>query len=411
MKHLRRNNTGSVLVFVAVSLVALIGMAALAVDVGRLYAAKTRAQDICDAAAIAGAYQLNGTADAAVLADATATTNRSASDNDESRSGWPVYNSASVTGGTQGTVNVSFPLGDDVTRDDGSVVTVDDNGVIRKLLKGEAIRVKGWVEVQYGLANIFGGATASRSGASAIAVRVYSHSVTSQFTVPIALSDKNFDDETPDDNLHYGETETLTYSRWQEYDGLLGSGNFGLLDIAETNTQDGIKQLLAFNAGPVALSVGDERLPQPGGPVGLIDGGISDRLTYSATHTDTPFDTEYNDTTLDTMTIEEGGQSRTIEVYNFDDWVADGMPLDSRIMIAPVIHDVDITGGSTRLEIVGFAAFFVDQYANVQGDRVITAIFVQAVLGGSGTPWIIPGLNPGDPVDPGTSILEVKLIK
>ena len=49
---------GAVAVFVVVSLVTLLGFAALAVDVGRLYVARSELQSAADAAALAGAWEL-----------------------------------------------------------------------------------------------------------------------------------------------------------------------------------------------------------------------------------------------------------------------------------------------------------------------------------------------------------------
>src|SRR5437867_5012204 len=57
---MNRNNSekqeGFVLVVVAIVLVALIGFLALAIDVGVLYSARTSAQEVADAAAMAGAF-------------------------------------------------------------------------------------------------------------------------------------------------------------------------------------------------------------------------------------------------------------------------------------------------------------------------------------------------------------------
>src|SRR2546427_11793241 len=57
---MNRNNSkkqeGFVLVVVAIVLVALVGFLALAVDVGVLYSARTSAQEVADAAALAGAF-------------------------------------------------------------------------------------------------------------------------------------------------------------------------------------------------------------------------------------------------------------------------------------------------------------------------------------------------------------------
>lgn len=55
------NNGGSALVLITVSLVVLIAMAGLAIDLGYMYANKTRLQKAADAGALAGAGRLNGT--------------------------------------------------------------------------------------------------------------------------------------------------------------------------------------------------------------------------------------------------------------------------------------------------------------------------------------------------------------
>src|SRR5262245_46359154 len=58
--HNRRRG-GSILPLVAVSLIALCGFVALAVDVGMIVVARTQAQTAADAAAMAGARSLDGT--------------------------------------------------------------------------------------------------------------------------------------------------------------------------------------------------------------------------------------------------------------------------------------------------------------------------------------------------------------
>ena len=54
---------GIILPLIAVSLIALVGLVALAVDIGRLAVAQTDCQNAADAAAIAGARSLDGTQD------------------------------------------------------------------------------------------------------------------------------------------------------------------------------------------------------------------------------------------------------------------------------------------------------------------------------------------------------------
>src|SRR5262245_32441568 len=55
-RETRKKQEGFVLIVVAAILVALIGFVALGVDVGALYSARTSAQEIADAAALAGAF-------------------------------------------------------------------------------------------------------------------------------------------------------------------------------------------------------------------------------------------------------------------------------------------------------------------------------------------------------------------
>jgi len=61
MVNLRKNNRGQVLVLVAISLIVILGLAALAIDIGYFYHTKNQLQGAADAAALAGAVKLDGT--------------------------------------------------------------------------------------------------------------------------------------------------------------------------------------------------------------------------------------------------------------------------------------------------------------------------------------------------------------
>src|SRR5260221_14560547 len=64
------NRSGQALVLVAIALVALIGFAALAIDVGHAYAQRRQLQNAADAAALAGARLVCGSgSDAAIWAE------------------------------------------------------------------------------------------------------------------------------------------------------------------------------------------------------------------------------------------------------------------------------------------------------------------------------------------------------
>lgn len=61
MVNLTKNNRGQVLVLVALSLIIILGFAALAIDLGYFYHTKNQLQGAADAAALAGAVELDGT--------------------------------------------------------------------------------------------------------------------------------------------------------------------------------------------------------------------------------------------------------------------------------------------------------------------------------------------------------------
>jgi hypothetical protein len=63
MPQFRKRQQGAVAIIVGLSIVILVGMLALVIDLGHLYIAKTELQNAADAAALAGAKELDGTAD------------------------------------------------------------------------------------------------------------------------------------------------------------------------------------------------------------------------------------------------------------------------------------------------------------------------------------------------------------
>lgn len=75
---LRNRQPGNVLVMVAISMVALLAMAALAVDIGRLYLARQFLVNSCDASGFAGVMELPDATAATARASAVAVSNRMA---------------------------------------------------------------------------------------------------------------------------------------------------------------------------------------------------------------------------------------------------------------------------------------------------------------------------------------------
>lgn len=72
MDRSRKNEKGAILVMAAVTFVALVGIGALALDVGRLLILNTEMQNAADSSALAAAYELDGKSDARTRARAAA---------------------------------------------------------------------------------------------------------------------------------------------------------------------------------------------------------------------------------------------------------------------------------------------------------------------------------------------------
>lgn len=358
----RRDRKGSVLVIAAVSLTALIGMSAIAVDVGRLYVAKGRAQNICDSSALAGACFLNGATSGEPGSETAAQSN--AASNVSNLNKWKIWNS--VTGGSQG-VAVSWPT---------TILTATNQTL--NVNEGAAVRVDGWVQVDYGLAKIFG-QTSGRAKASAIATFTQMVSYGGSPLIPFAIA---LSSVSPDAAINpsgrpiyeQGVTYNLTTGDWQS--NFLGPGNFGLLDFPDGNGGSGVRDAIAGKLGAV-LSIGDTISTSTGKKTGPVKQGMGDRLDGS----------NYSD-----------GQ--------FAKWVTDGRPVDKRVVVCPVIDDGQTTNGHKPVTIVGFAAFYIDSYS---GSSTVTGRFIEAIFSGQSF-QVVPGLGGTSVPSDGKTAVSIHLV-
>ena len=72
--RLRRDERGSIIIQATLTIIVIMGMVGLALDGARLFMVNNDLQDLADAAALAGAAKLDGTAGASQRADAAART-------------------------------------------------------------------------------------------------------------------------------------------------------------------------------------------------------------------------------------------------------------------------------------------------------------------------------------------------
>ncbi|MBP6964478.1 MAG: hypothetical protein KBC96_08735 [Armatimonadetes bacterium] len=134
MRNDSRKDRGAILVLAAVLLIALIGAAALAVDLGRLRLGQARAQDVCDAAALGTAWLLEPTDIESTVARISDTADELARANNQS--------------------------------DNRKVLKegLDQEGVTVTRVEGKSVRLRGEVKVNFGFARILGPGPEFRTG-------------------------------------------------------------------------------------------------------------------------------------------------------------------------------------------------------------------------------------------------------
>ncbi|MBI2844113.1 MAG: Tad domain-containing protein [Armatimonadetes bacterium] len=327
-----KKREGVALVFLAICIFVLIGMVALVVDIGRLYAAKQRAQNVADASALAGGSYLDGTPDC--KGEVTTEAEDVGTQNNNATQSWKVE----PTGGGS-PVTVSFPTS--VLKADGTTVTVNE---------GDAVRVDCRVHVEYGFGKIFG-LDGSSPSASAIVMVTPVTTITSPDLVPwVVPNTKIWNEENP---LEPGEITTLKVCSTQDPDAFVGSGNFLAISYAGDSGGNDYRNRIMGTADPITLSVYDTLTAvdsKPGNMIGPTKQGMEYRIT--------------GDTWTYETWVQEG---ETTGVY----------PDTSRLVIVPIVEDLSGAGtGLTELTVVGFAAFFIDSYD--PDTRIVEGRFVSA---------------------------------
>ncbi|HUV06064.1 MAG TPA: Tad domain-containing protein [Armatimonadota bacterium] len=363
-----RGERGVVVVYVAICIVVLIGMAALAIDIGQLYVGRQRAQNVCDATALSGVQELAlhyGQGGATEAYARQAAGDCAAGNNTVSVEAWKVL--VPPAGPDEG-VEVSFPT--TVTDDAGNTISVSPY---------EAITTKGCVHVNYGFARIFG-FEGKNVSASATAMLKGADTVGGNPVAPPAVSDKtifpNPDEGWP--GIKLGEPLTLKFDNWQS--DFLGSGNFGYLDPSDLGAPKTatVKDMLAGDVrGNITLTDPPNYAhTAPGNKVGQTSHGMRDRF---GKETDPDYQSPETDATA--WGTWQGSYNEGTETYEDFTW---------RIMIVPVVHE-EIINGRKEVAIVGMAGFFIDSITVEQGGlKEITGRFIQGIAVGDEIRWIFP---------------------
>jgi len=262
-------NRGTTLMLLATAIVALIGAAALAIDIGKMYLASQRAQDVCDSAALAGAAYLTGLGTCTVVDDSSGVSTsgdgesaRAAKDTAQANNSGRTFPALHPTTGAAG-IKVSFPSGT-ITRDDGRQIQA-------KL--GEAIQTNCKVRVEFGFARIFGLGGMYVHG-EAIALLQQSESISSDRFSPWVVGDTtiwNVNNNPPTPIVPLGTRINMVVSDWPS--GILGPGNYGAIAYAGDQGGAAYRDRIAGVAPPVKVTLSGE----PGGSNRMVRARRKDR--------------------------------------------------------------------------------------------------------------------------------------
>ncbi len=310
-----RNRRGVAGTWVAVTLIALLGMAALVIDVGKLTIAAQRAQDMADCAALAGATRLPYTDVARATALRTMLSNN-----------------------TEGVGMTSYCSSEDVTfyypNDD-----VPDYGALGQW--AHAITVTARVPVEYGFAKVVGisGAVAERS---CTVMRAPARGV------PICTM---WISHATD--LNYGVSQNMFAA-----DSALAAdvpGSFGWLASPEgcTATWSALLQgypLTYEDVETAFVNVGDPVFATTGVDVGTLRKALVDNAGTSRL---------------------ERGTTGKWEFDTFEDHQLD----NPRVMLIPMVTYQGGTGVGAEFRIENFGAFWLDSVAPPQ--KIITGRFIE----------------------------------
>lgn len=315
------NRRGVAGTWVAVTLVALLGMAALVIDVGRLTVAAQRAQDMADCAALAGATRLPNT-DAA-----RATALRTVLSNNNEGVGMDAVCSSE---------DVSFYYPTDVIPDYGELG-----------LWAHAIKVTARVPVQYGFARVVGvsGAVAERS---CTVMRAPSSGVPI-CTMWIAHN-------TP---LQYGVQQQLLMADGPHYADIPGSFGFLQSPAGCTAAWDDLLRgwpLTNEDIETAFIDVGDSVWAKTGVNVGLFFKALEANNDGTARMQRCLWDKWKDDT--------------------FTDFHKD----NPRIMLIPMVTYLGGEGSGAEFRIERFGAFWLEDVQG--GQKIITGRFIEYDLPG-----------------------------
>ncbi|AOE84479.1 pilus assembly protein [Pseudomonas sp. TCU-HL1] len=426
-----RHQRGAVIVLVVVALLAILAMAALALDGGHMLLNKTRLQNAVDAAALSGAktlLQVQGSPDAARLAREAAldtlARNASASGNDElaqalaANSGFAVVTqSASV----YGPFSFDGPVGESPRYVRVSVPNYPLAGIF------------------WGVLRVIGGTNPAKA-VEAIATAGPSPTSPCDLAPLMVCGNTSPGQNDPDNGMfwgyRFGDLEVLKTSK--NGTSGIGPGNFQLLDFGSGGST--VREQLA-GGGTLCPEIGENVATKPGNTVGPSVQGLNTRFgdyqggNLSPEQYPPDLVVDYNklgngkpalEPDLDTDAVSflgsGGGQVSTdasgnistaagVGLFDYNDWKTNTSAcvdnpsssgcrsngvFERRMLKIVIGHCTGTDGGTASVRVLGFGCFFVLQPMEQHGGRAwILGQFIRECEGDD-----LPGPDPADETGP-----------
>ena len=353
-----RSEKGAILFIVATGLVVFLGMAGLALDLGMLYNARTDLQNATDAAALAGASQLNGTAQGIndAVAEAITAANKFH------------FNSTAV-GLTAADITFS------PTRDAGYVSQATAAGSPANIRFVKATTTK---TMDLALIKVIPGVgSTSDVGASAVAGKTPPVTEVCDGLSPLSPA-PIIDPANPTGpplNYQVGQIYELRLPGGN--DNLdIGSGNFLILDFSPViggNSGGAAVRDLLEGGGQGCLTLGQPVCSKPGVTSGPVAQGINARYDKDGNQDEYPQST-YN-YPVQNLYFQNGGTRQRI------------MPVPLVSSSYPTYSPIQ-NGRDCPLYIYGFACFLIRERVDV-GNVTVTGEYVgDCYLGGNSDPSV-----------------------
>jgi len=400
-----KHQRGVTFVFLTLSIVALCGVAALAVDEGLMWTARNKAQVVADAMALAIERDLTASTDASVISAAQSS---AATDADNIAKAYSSNGNIQVVRNTTDSHYEVITFPSTYSPDCGSGDTCTAQTLTNN---GQIATVSVTVKAPAAFGAVFGRSSVNvKAHATVITAPVGGYRNAVPWAPVASESNPNTGDSSLDADLLWlydiahgitpvdGKPTTPDVYQTKEIilkaTDMSGStvqspGNFGAVDLIGASGGNDYRTNIGYNSSQ-DIEIGDTITLLTGNKVGPTQQGIDDRLSTNTTpsngmnHNFTNYDDWFYGRSTYPAKLDKNGNPMVDAttghtIYN-DPYIQD--PHDARIAVLPLIRAPWKTG-SASVTVIGFAVFFIEQKATGNSQNVVVGRFVGMSLDGT----------------------------